>query len=269
MKRDTLFREFGDLTVFYSDWDSCKPGHRHSYELVNEFLIHYIHSGKGTFYCDGKVYNLCAGQAFLIAEKRGVYIADRAQPWTYSWIRFSGETGRRFLRTLNLSSDNPIYTTENHDAVMNCLKRINATVKSENEFLIHAVFLELFGTMVRFSANETFSPRNAADEFIDKCKSFLLTNYEKKITASDLADAAGVEYSYLFRLFKKNLGVSPGNYIIDFKLDKAAAMIREFGKPVGEAAAAVGYDDRVAFSKLFKMRYGVSPSVYAGMRDCE
>ena len=120
--------------------------------------------------------------------------------------------------------------------------------------------------MTETNANKPeFDMQTTASEYINACKSFIKANYYRKITMDELSDCVGLEYSYLFRLFKAELGISPGNYVTNYKLSKAASFLQSTQMNVSEAPLAVGYTDRVAFTRLFTKKYGVSPQKYKMM----
>lgn len=63
------------------------PGHYYGPGMRPHYLIHFILSGKGTFktfYDENKVYNLQAGQGFLIEPGLVIrYESDLEEPWSY------------------------------------------------------------------------------------------------------------------------------------------------------------------------------------------
>ena len=87
-------------------------------------------------------------------------------------------------------------------------------------------------------------------------------NYGHPVRISSIANKIGINRSYLSIIFKKRLGGSPQQYLIDFRLEKAAELIQETGMAVRAVAAVVGYTDPLTFSKAFKQKYGCSPSLF-------
>ena len=77
------------------------------------YLIHFILEGEGTFMVNNVTYHLKKGQGFLIEPDYQVtYISDKANPWAYVWVGFSGREAGKMLRTIGLSQENPIFTCE-------------------------------------------------------------------------------------------------------------------------------------------------------------
>ena len=63
------------------------------------------------------------------------------------------------------------------------------------------------------------------------------------------------------KIFKAETGDTPIRYLINIRLEKAKELLENgWEGSIQEVAMEVGYDDAYHFSKLFKKRYGVSPS---------
>ena len=74
-----------------------------------------------------------------------------------------------------------------------------------------------------------------------------------------MASKLGVSRSYLSSCFKKSVGCSPQVFILNLRMERAGSLLRTTTLPVNVISAAVGYQDQLAFSKIFKQFYGVSP----------
>src|SRR5207237_7021539 len=78
-------------------------------------------------------------------------------------------------------------------------------------------------------------------------------------TVADLASRAGMSRSSFAAHFAKVVGEAPIEYLIRWRLRKAAGMLRMGTAGIAEIAANVGYDSEAAFSKAFKRCIRVSP----------
>lgn len=90
-------------------------------------------------------------------------------------------------------------------------------------------------------------------------KAYVKENYMNDISFLDLARVCHVSRSHLSALFKKEVGCSFPEYLVNFRIHKAEKLLREEGLRVSEAAELVGYKDAAHFSKIFKKYTGVSP----------
>ena len=87
-------------------------------------------------------------------------------------------------------------------------------------------------------------------------------HFQEQISVQRLADHAGVDRSYLYTLFRRNLGMGPREYLTIFRLSRAADLLSYSGHSVEHIATACGYRDPLVFSKAFKTHYGKTPSAY-------
>ena len=74
-------------------------------------------------------------------------------------------------------------------------------------------------------------------------------------------------YDYLRKLFKKELGVTPHRYLSDKRLEIAASCLSSEadGRNIAEIAHLCGFREPLYFSRMFKKKFGVSPSGYPGV----
>lgn len=94
------------------------------------------------------------------------------------------------------------------------------------------------------------------------CINFLMENYRKKLTLSDIASQVSLTEKYLCHIFKADTGVSIIQYLNQLKMDYAAELLKDSSKRVKEVAEIVGIPDQFYFNRIFKKYYGVSPTVY-------
>ena len=76
-----------------------------------------------------------------------------------------------------------------------------------------------------------------------------------------LPSLCGISPAYFRRIFASVYSTNPQKYIEDKRLSYAKALLEnEANDTIGEIARMVGYDDPLYFGKVFKKKYGVSPS---------
>ena len=92
--------------------------------------------------------------------------------------------------------------------------------------------------------------------------SYFQENYMKKISVEEIARSSYLSTTYITKIYKEITGDTPINYLINLRMEKAREILKEGHFSIQDAAKKVGYDDPYYFSKLFKKRFGVSPSAY-------
>ena len=90
---------------------------------------------------------------------------------------------------------------------------------------------------------------------------FIHHNYSR-LTINELARSIGINRSYLTSIFKKEVGVSPQEYLVQYRLDQGAKRLASTDTPIKDIAQDIGYDNPLTFSKIFKSRFGCSPQAY-------
>lgn len=87
-------------------------------------------------------------------------------------------------------------------------------------------------------------------------------NFEQPLTLSDLATTAGMSPKYFCRYFKEQVGHTPMEYLIRYRIESASRLLLETDLSVTEIAFSCGFNDLSYFIKTFKSQKGISPSGY-------
>ena len=100
----------------------------------------------------------------------------------------------------------------------------------------------------------------SGSRLLDTAVDYMRKNYSYPLTVEAVARRCGVDRSHLFRLFKQHLQLSPQQYLIRLRLNKAEELLQTTSLSVSEVAFSCGFNDLCHFSRLFKRRFGVPPS---------
>ena len=104
---------------------------------------------------------------------------------------------------------------------------------------------------------------NSENEIIRRAQQYISEHVREKLTVPLVARHVDVSPSYLTALFRKNLQISPGEYVRRIKLQESKQMIREDNMNFTEIAAALQYSTVHHFSRQFKDKFGITPTEYA------
>ena len=99
----------------------------------------------------------------------------------------------------------------------------------------------------------------AEDDVIPKVCDYIANHLESQLWREELAEVVHLNPDYLTRRFKKEMGLSLREYVINQKMQEARALIRSTGLPVSFVAAKVGYSNFSHFSNSYKRQFGVTP----------
>jgi predicted TIM-barrel enzyme/AraC-like DNA-binding protein len=99
-------------------------------------------------------------------------------------------------------------------------------------------------------------------DYVDFVKEYVAVNYRNEVLFSDLAKVAHVSRSHLSALFKKEVGCTFPEYLIQFRISKAKEIMKFSKIRLNEVASLAGFKDYAHFSKTFKRLTGSSPEQY-------
>lgn len=100
---------------------------------------------------------------------------------------------------------------------------------------------------------------------LEKIDHYIRQHYMEPLNTRQLAETFHFTPSYLSKMFREYKDISPIEYIIRLKVEKAKELLAQNpSMPVKECAALIGYADPLYFSKVFKKVTGMSPKQYVG-----
>ncbi|XEC94009.1 AraC family transcriptional regulator [Paenibacillus tarimensis] len=91
---------------------------------------------------------------------------------------------------------------------------------------------------------------------------YVNNHLHKSIKMNELAALVGISEKYFITYFKKALGITPGQYIYQIKMNRAREYLNVKKYTIQQIANFLGYPDAFTFSKAFKKYYNVPPSKF-------
>ena len=259
---------FIDLGLYQFGWEKCDPGHSFGPAARNHYLFHYIISGTGTLMADNtagetQTYQIKSGQGFLIFPGQiNTYIADTSIPWEYVWLEFDGLRVKEVIDLTSLSPDDPVYRSHSKDQrelMMNEMLYIAHHAKESPFHLIGHLYLFLDYFLDSCRSTQLVQSGRMSDFYIKEAISFIEQNFQNHITVEDIAAFCGVNRSYFGKIFHHSVGKSPQEFLISYRMAKAAELLKMTSLSIADVGNAVGYENQLHFSRAFKSVYGTSP----------
>lgn len=259
---------FVDLSLFQCGREKCSPAHSFGPAARNHYLFHYVISGTGKLFAydkngETKEYSIKSMQGFMIFPNQiTMYVADKDLPWEYVWVEFDGLRAKAVVETAGFSLDQPIYKARSKELREEMMKEMNYIAEngSSSPFdLIGHLYLFIDHLTRSTEGVKVHHSSKLRDFYIHEAIEFVEHNFQNDISVEDIADVCGLNRSYFGKIFKEALGKSPQEFLLNYRMVKAAELLKLTKLSVGDISSAVGYGNQLHFSRAFKSIYGVSP----------
>lgn len=271
--KDLLFsifpnENFVDLNLYQFGWERCAPSHSFGPAARTHFLFHYVISGTGTLYADDssgntKTYQVKSKQGFMIFPQQiTTYIADKELPWEYVWLEFDGLRVKEVIEITGMSQNSPIYHAHSRDLreiMMQEMLYIAQHGEMTPFHLMGHLYLFLDAMTRSISSMRITRIGKLRDFYIREALAYVEQNFQNNISVEDIADNCGLNRSYFGKIFKEAVGKTPQEFLLNYRMTKAAELLKLTKLSIGDIGNAVGYDNQLHFSRAFKNIYGVSP----------
>lgn len=259
---------FFDLGLYQYGWEQCAPAHSFGPAARNHYIFHYVISGTGTLFADDENGNTTewqvkSGQGFMLFPGQvNTYIADSTLPWEYTWVEFDGLRAREIVTTAGLSLNQPVYHASSKELRNQMMGEMLYLSRHSEESPFHLIgHLYLFLDYFMRSAATVHVKQNGSirDFYIKEALSYIEQNFQNDISVEDISAFCGLNRSYFGKIFHDTIGRSPQEFLISYRMTKAAELLKITSLSIADIGNAVGYPNQLHFSRAFKNVYGMSP----------
>lgn len=232
------------------------------------YCLFYVCSGQGKIYVEDKVIDVYAKDLFLFFPYSSVRIeSDNQNPWKLKWLEFKGLEASMLISQTSFTKDMPVirqFQIENIESVFNIPTNVNQYLylkcrQNTYVYYIISLLLEFAPKVTTESHDYAYIARNYIEKYYSR----------PDCTVQQVSDYVKIDRTYLFRLFKKDTGMSVLDYINKCRIDKAVIMLLDTHISIKDVAHSVGFSDQMYFSKVFKKIKGTTPTQYRQLHQNE
>jgi AraC family transcriptional regulator, arabinose operon regulatory protein len=210
-------------------------------------------AGEGTLVAGESPFALSRGDCFVLrggTRYRGSHDPDR--PLTVYAVHFETNQGLPAFYRRMLPLD--FLTNLLERAIDDFLSRKSDTSAQ----WLRAALLEI----ERFDEKNRDKEKSPVRPSIDELTQAMRTNPERRYRVDDIAASIHCTPQHLIRLFKAHTGMTPGEYLVQARIEAAKSLLRNSSHPLKRIAELLGYRDEFFFSKQFKKIVGTAPGAY-------
>jgi len=210
--------------------------------------------GRGEFLHRSNRHELGPSEVFVYLPGDEHRLKPLTEPWDYRWLTLDGPLNTAITESFGLSRRARRAGPCPEDLFMQMEGHLR-DVTPAGERRASAVAFQILAAACAGPRRPTSEDR-ATDALIERIE----RDYaDPELTVEALAREIGIHRSSLARLFKSRMGVSPQQYLLSTRMQKAMALLRETDLRVSEVAYATGYTDPNYFSRAMRKLVGLAP----------
>ena len=252
-----------ELKVHECGRENCRKKKNPIRTVRTCYILHYLVAGKGIFIVNGKTHHLKAGDMFLIPPKaQNTYYPDENEPWSYYWVGLEGTKARTVIKEAGFDEqDNLVKSVGISPSLVKNFRQCSFSYNDRGylHYTTLGYLYHILAELCEMNSSRTNAIKTVPDQYVSKAIDYIHTNYAERITVASIAAHLGLNANYFSGIFSRTMGISPKQYIINYRINIACKLLADRSHTVGEVGQMVGYTDSLHFSREFKNVKGISP----------
>lgn len=245
----------GEDTVLWPSWESKNIA-------VSYNKLYYILEGDFYFEINGKVYHGKPGQMFLLPSGcLQSYHAYHSKNAHKMWIHFTAPCGERdFFEQMDIKPFITVRDAEYVERLFYTVFRCEKQGTLGDVLRVKSAVLELLAYYL--DGAEISFPLPILDERFEQVIQYIDTHIAEEIRLKDLAQLMYLTSNYFIKYFRKQVGVSPMEYILTTRINLAKQYLQSENTPIKDIAVKCGFSSLYYFDRVFKRHTGITPTNY-------
>ena len=263
------FRPLASLSLHDVAYFTCPPSYALPIEHTDAYAIYLVDEGKGLYTLGDTEFPVEEYDMFVMYPNVSVRcVSDKDKPLKMFAVSFDGVDARLLLNAAGFEPKNPVRTLEHNIAVSFSKvfdglytwrgQEIYSTVQSTS--LLYLLMAAIVKTATWDQSS--MPPGWTGTIHFQKAINFIADNYMKPINVSDIAEHVNLSRSRLYQVFMQQVFISPQQYLTEYRVREAIRLLERRSGSIKEISIAVGFEDPLYFSALFKQITGKSPKNY-------
>ncbi len=235
----------------------------------NDYFFLYMMKGKINVRAEETSAFMTPGECMIFTPNVPFFFESAEdQELVYLWVHFSGNAAEEVLKSCGLPTGKVLYAGSMEPIIRTFQSIFQAFSHRDSLFQMDAIqnlisLLALIGRTVHHSKWPLGSNHNR----IEKTLRYMHEHFHEVLTLQQLAEMEHLSVSRYRTVFTEIMGVSPYEYILLQRMNRACDLLRHSLLSVAEIAEMIGYQDQRYFSRLFKMKTGMTPQMYKNMNE--
>lgn len=240
----------------------CDGSYRIERETADFSVVEYVERGTGTLEIDGEEFHPSAGDLYFLPEgSRHRYWSDAHNPWVKYWMNFGGVLGTELRRIFRVERLFLVRGFSRPELFLDALHQF----RKHPEFIHTRTGPEFLTAVITTMAADLAGA--AGKPAISEEGELLRARLDAAVfgtvpSLEELAVAISKSCAQTIRIFRRDFGETPLQYLLDRKMEAARELLASTRTPIKELAAMLGFTDPYHFAALFRRRNGLPPGRY-------
>ncbi|MFD2117221.1 helix-turn-helix domain-containing protein [Paenibacillus yanchengensis] len=243
----------------------CLQGYRVERRGLDHRILLITLAGQGLLYYRGVQLTVEAGDAFIIDCSELHMYECTGDNWETKWVRFEELPHTNYETIINKHSIQLLPFS----ALNNVEEQIDLILSLATHYSIHSdlkMTAALTDVLATLHHNVTFIPTSKLSDSIDKTIAdsvdYIHQHYMEQLTVQQLAQVVHLSTYAFIRAFKRKMGLTPYEYISQFRITKARYYLEKTTLSIGEITELIGYQHMNTFIRQFKLLTHMTPTKY-------
>jgi transcriptional regulator GlxA family with amidase domain len=189
------------------------------------------------------------------------YKPDTTTGWNEHYIGFNGDFCNQLFQEGFFQAGKPVIYVGFQESLLNLFFEIIQSVKEEktgHQQVSAATTILLLSKILSVTRNQEFAGKTI-ERTIRKACLYFRENLNTNVNIEKLASDLNVGYSYFRQMFRKYTGISPTQYHLSLRIQRARDLLVSSDLSFKEIAIELGFESYFYFSRIFKDKTGESP----------
>lgn len=258
------------LNIFHCGNNDIFPAEGRHLPKNDVFSMGYLNEGEGILEGGGRRYKISEGSGFVAFPGR-VYTLKAVHPegMNVTWVSFTGHLVENYLERGDITVYSPCFA-DPEGAVGEKINRLYmVSHKLPNRYCkMISVLYDIFAYLLDHCADRKLvDVDRRAESLVIQAIDFIESNYAQDISVDQVAELLGIGRKKLYSIFSKVINISPRQYIIFYRIQKACQMLKDETLTIADVSEACGYANQFYFAKEFKRLTGMTPSACRRSND--